>query len=191
MSDGESFTFNEHCLTPPDLTSPDIIHPLTTSSVTRLSPADQQQRVPSLDNRRQILNPSDLSRRTIGSSQLLSHSHKCILPSCQNVLPPSDIRTSLPASSDLCISTSSQNLQSTNLGDHCLLTPTMEQTNPANSSASLCITTPVIGRTCLQPHELNQHCLEFEETPSSDPSDLLVFDDESLESPDLDHLLIS
>ena len=192
MSDGESLTFSEHCLTPPDLTSPDFRLSLTPSNIPRVPlPDHSQHRVPPLENRRHCLNTADLSRRSLSSSPLSSHSQKCIITSNQNILPSTDLRNPLPTASGLCVSTSSQNLPSANLGRHCLLTPGIEQ---ASSNPSLCITTPVMGRTCLQPPELNQHCLttvDFEETPAGDPSALLVFDDDSLESPDLDHLLIS
>ena len=180
MSDAETLAFREHSLTPPDmrhaLTPADFRQSLTPSGISRLPPVDH--RVPPLENRRQCLNPSDLNRRTLGSSPLSNLPQKCVIPSNQSILSP-ELRSPLPTSPDLCIP-SRQSHPATNLGSHCLLNPGIEQGS-------------VMSRPCLQP-ALNQPCLtavDFEAAPPEDPSALLVFDDDSLESPDLDHLLIS
>jgi hypothetical protein len=61
---------------------------------------------------------------------------------------------------------------------------------PSASNSHLCLSTPLLQPTHLDHH----HCLttvDFEEPTTEGHSSLLVFDDDSLDSPDLDHLLIS
>ncbi|PSN46638.1 hypothetical protein C0J52_27256 [Blattella germanica] len=201
MSDGESLTFSEHCLTPPDLrqqslTPPDFTRQaLTPANITRLSSPDQSRhRVSSsLDNRRHILSSTDLNRHNLGSSPLNSHPQKCMIPPSHSIFPSSDIRNNCPAgtSADLCLSSPSQNIPPADISGHCLLTPGIEQTQ---TDTTICLSAPVLTRTSMPPPDLSHHCLtpvDFVETPPEDPSSLLVFDDDSLDSPDLDHLLIS
>jgi bHLH factor len=180
MSDGESLTFSEHCLTPPDLTPPDFTRQcLTPANLTRLSSPDHSRhRTPPPENKRQNLSSSP-------------EIHKTIITSSQNILSSElGITThclSSASTGDLC-----DNHPSAGHSRHCLLSAAVDQQchqHPSASDSRLCLSTPV-----LQPPDLSHHCLtpvDFEEHTTEEHSSLLVFDDDSLDSPDLDHLLIS
>ncbi|PNF26676.1 hypothetical protein B7P43_G04781 [Cryptotermes secundus] len=170
VSEGESLTFSEHCLTPPDLTSTDFTRQcLTPANLTRLSSQDHSQHSGTpLDNKR--LCPSS-------SSDV----HKTMTVPSQNI-PSTELSTRAT-----CFASAT----SDDLSRHCLLSPGLEQQchHPSASNSQMCLSVPV-----LEPPDLSQHCLtpaDFEEHTTEEQSPLLVFDDDSLDSPDLDHLLIS
>ncbi|XP_069677756.1 helix-loop-helix protein delilah-like [Periplaneta americana] len=220
MSDGESLTLSEHCLTPPDLRQQSLTPPdfsrqsLTPVGLSRLSSPDPRV-TPPLDKRhiqttsdinRHCLSPGDLNRHCISSSDLNRHcisssvfnrhclsssrtvaSQKSVLPPVQNLLSPE------MGISPHCLTTPPSSAPTVDLARHCLLTAGLEQP-AAPEPSQLCLTSPVMTRTCLPPPDLSQHCLtpaDFEEHAVEEHSSLLVFDDDSLDSPDLDHLLIS
>jgi bHLH factor len=185
LSDGESLTFNEHCLTPPDLrqqslTPPDFTRQcLNTTNLSRISSRDHSHHcgTPPLDNTRLCLSSSTDVHKTITvlSQNVLSTGLSVRAPCFASVTPD-----------DLCESQSSADLN-----QHCLLTSALGQQcpNPSAANSQLCLSVPV-----LEPPDLSHHCLtpaDFEEHTAEEQSPLLVFDDGSLDSPDLDHLLIS
>lgn len=182
ISDAESLTFSEHCLTPPDLTPKDFARQcLTPANLTRLSSPNHR--------RHRRTPPPDIKQQNLSSS---SEVHRTILASNQNILP-SDLGItthclSSASTGDLC-----DNHTAAGHSQNCLLSPAVDQQcherHPSASNTQICLSTPV-----LQPPDLSHHCLtpaDFEEHATEEHSSLLVFDDDSLDSPDLDHLLIS
>ena len=179
ISGGESLNFKEHCLTPPDFTAPDFMRQcLIPPKPTPLSSSyhNRHRGPPPLENRRQSLTSS-------------YHVHKTTrTPSQNNLTSESDNTTHCvaPASlSDLC-----ENHPSTGQSPECLLSPALSQQchHASVSNSQLAPPAPV-----LEPPDLSRHYLtpaDFEHT-NEEQSSFIVFDDESLDSPDLDHLLIS
>ncbi|KDR23944.1 Helix-loop-helix protein delilah [Zootermopsis nevadensis] len=183
ISDGESLTFSEQCLTPPDRTPPNFTKQCFTSvSLTRMSSPDhiRHRITPPPENNRQNISSSPEIQRTIcNHSQNILSSELGITTHCI----PSD------STGNLC-----DNHPCAGHSRHCLLSPAVDRQclqhqHPCAPNSQLCLSTPV-----LQSPDLSQHCLtpvDFEEHAAEEHSALLVFDDDSLDSPDLDHLLIS
>lgn len=179
ISDGDSLNFKEHCLTPPDFTAPDFMRQcLTPPTSTHLSSSDHSRHrgTPPLDNKHQSLTSSYNVHKTMRT------------PSQNNLSSESGITAhcAAPASlGDLC-----ENHSSTDLSSQRLLSPALDQQchHASASNSQLYLSAPV-----LEPPDLSHHCLtpaDFEHT-NEEQSSFIVFDDDSLDSPDLDHLLIS
>ena len=178
ISDGESPNFKEHYHTSPDFTSPVFMRQcLTPPKPTPFSSSNHNRHrgTPPLENKRQSLTSS-------------YHVHKTMRAPSQNLSsqPGTTAHCVAPASlGDLC-----ENHPSTGLSPECLLSPALNQqchhVSVSNSQLSL-------PATVSEPPDLSHHYLTPEdfENANEEQSSFIVFDDESLDSPDLDHLLIS
>ena len=179
ISDGESLNFKEHCHTPPDFTSSGFMRQcITPPKLTPFSSSNHNRHrgTPPLENKRQSLTSS-------------YHVHKTTRTPSQNNLSSESGATAhcvVPGSlGDLC-----ENHPSTGLSPECLLSQALNQQchHVSVSNSQLSLPAPVS-----QPPDLSHHYLtpeDFEHT-NEEQSSFIVFDDESLDSPDLDHLLIS
>jgi hypothetical protein len=151
---------------------------LTPPTSTHLSSSDHSRHrgTPPLDNKHQSLTSSYNVHKTMRT------------PSQNNLSSESGITAhcAAPASlGDLC-----ENHSSTDLSSQRLLSPALDQQchQASASNSQLYLSAPV-----LEPPDLSHHCLtpaDFEHT-NEEQSSFIVFDDDSLDSPDLDHLLIS
>lgn len=179
ISDGESLNFKGHCHTSPDFTSPIFMRQcLTPPKPTPFSSSNHNRHrgTPTLENKSQNLTSS-------------YHVHKTTRTPSQNNLSSESGTTAhcvAPASlGNLC-----ENHPSTGHSPECLLSPALNQHchHVSVSNSQLSLPAPVS-----EPPDLSHHYLtpeDFEHT-NEEPSSFIVFDDESLDSPDLDHLLIS
>lgn len=144
LSDGESLTFSEHCLTPPDLrqeslTPPDFTgHCLTPADLTSadlnrhcLTPPDPSQQclTPPEFNRR-CMTPPDLRHQCLTSPDLSQH---CLTP--PHCLTPSDFADHSLTAADFGDSLtppdfSTHSLTSPDFGDPCLTPPGFSDLSP-------------------------------------------------------------
>jgi len=179
ISDGESLNLKEHCYTPPDFASPGFMRQCLIPP--KLAPFSSSNH-----NRHRGTPPLENKRQSLTSSY---HVHKTTRTPSQNNLSSESGATAhcvAPGSlGDLC-----ENHPSTGLSPECLLSPALNQQchHVSVSNSQLSLPAPVT-----QHPELSQHYLtpeDFEHT-NEEQSSFIVFDDESLDSPDLDHLLIS
>ena len=179
ISDGESLNFKEHCHTPPDFTSPVFMRQcLTPPKPTPFSSSNHNRHrgTPPIENKSQSLTSS-------------YHVHKTTRTPSQNNLSSKSgtlAHCVAPASlGDLC-----ENHPSSGLSPECLLSPALNQQchHVSASNSQLSLPVPVS-----EPPDLSHHYLTPEdfENANEEQSSFIVFDDESLDSPDLDHLLIS
>ena len=175
----KSLNFHEHCLTPSDFAAPDFTrqcHNPPTS--THLSSSDHIQHKGTL-----LLN----KHQSLISSYYI---HKAMRTPSQNN-PSSESGTTAHCVApdplgDLC-----DDRLTTDLSPECLLSPALGQQchHASSSSSQLCLSAPV-----LEPPDLSHHCLspaDFQEHTNKEQPAFVTFDDDSLDSPDLDHLLIS
>jgi hypothetical protein len=117
------------------------------------------------------------------------HVHRTMGTTSQNNLSP-ESGTAVPCVAPASLGDLCENHPSTDLSPQCLLSPALDQQchHASASSSQLYLSAPV-----LDPPDLRHHCLtpaDFEHS-SEEQSSFLAFDDDSLDSPDLDHLLIS
>jgi len=178
ISDVELLNFKEHCHTPRDFNSPVFMRQcLTPPKPTPFSSSNHNRHrgTPTLENKRQSLTSS-------------YHVHKITRTPYQNL-------SSEPGTTAHCVAPASlcnlyENHPSTGHSPECLVSPALNQQchHVSVSNSQLSLPAPVS-----EPPDLSHHYLtpeDFEHT-NEEPSSFIVFDDESLDSPDLDHLLIS
>ena len=179
ISDVESLNFKEQCHTPPDFTSPVFMRQcLTPPKTTTFSSSNHNRHrgPPLLENKRQILTSS-------------YHVHKTTRTPSQNNLS-SESGTTVHCVAPASIGDHCENHPSTGVSPECLLSPALNQQCHHVSFSNSQLSLPA---HVSEPPDLSHHYLtpeDFEHT-NEEQSSFIVFDDESLDSPDLDHLLIS